>query len=256
MIAFCTLVAMPAFADCRSALNGRELVWAWNEWVPYAYAGESDKPLGFDVDLVSRILDDAGCPYRFVNQPAKRAQQGLRDGSVDMMAAASITPERELFSRFSEAYRDERIVLFVLAGRAEALGGLTLDDAAERRLHLAAGLGGWYGKTYETHSADLQKAGLLLLTGDLEGRLRMLGSGRVDLVIEDQVAGIATARQLGLEHRLAVLPNPMNSDPVSLMFSRQSVPAEVVTLIDQAIERQKQSPDYQQIVAQYTRLSN
>jgi hypothetical protein len=75
-------------------------------------------------------------------------------------------------------------------------------------------------------------------------------------VIEDQVAGIATARKLGLEHRLAVLQAPVNSDPVSLMFSRQSVPAEVVVLIDQAIERLKQSPGYQQIIAQYTKLSN
>lgn len=256
MVAMMTMAVAPASADCRSELAGRPLVWAWNEWVPYAYADESGQPIGFDIELVSRILDQAGCPYRFIKQPAKRAQQGLRDGSIDMLAAASVTPERQVFSHFSAAYRDERIVLFSKIGRVEAFEHLKLEDIIARRFHIAAGLGGWYGAAYDEHSDALQQAKLLLLTSDLEGRLRMLDSGRVDLVIEDQVAGIATARRLDLEHGLAVLPQPMNSDPVSLMFSRKSVPAGVVTLIDQAIAELRQSGDYQKVIAHYTKLSD
>jgi len=256
LAAMLPLFAAPAAADCRSELGDRELVWAWNEWVPYAYTGADGKPTGFDIDIVSRILTEAGCPFRFVNQPAKRAQQGLRDGSVDLLAAASVTPERQTFSNFSIPYRDERIMLFAKASGSDAYRDVTLPVALERRIHIAAGLGGWYGASYEQHQQALLEAGLLVLTSDLAGRLRMLAGDRVDLVIEDQAAGIATARQLGLGEKLVLLPQPMNSDPVSLMFGKKSVPQSVVALVDEAIKRLEKDGDYQLVIAKYTKLSN
>lgn len=246
--------AAPALADCRSELGGRELVWAWNEWVPYAYQDDRGDPVGFDISLVRKILERSGCPFKFVKQPSKRAQLGLKDGSVDLMAAASHTPEREKFSYFSLPYRDERIALFARADQSDELADLTLGDITKRGLRVAAGLGGWYGKEFEANQQALLDAKLLVLTGDLEGRIKMLQGGRVDLVIDDQVAGIATARQLGVEGQLTILPRALNSDPVHLMLSRVSVPPAVVARIDEAIRWLSDNADYQMVIASYTKL--
>lgn len=254
IIAAAMAVASPVLADCRSELGGRELIWAWNEWIPYSYLGSNGAPTGFDVTLVKAILGRSGCPYRLIEQPAKRAQLGIKDGSVDLIAAASHTPERETFSYFSLPYRDERIVLFARADEAEKFADLMLEDVPEKHLRVVAGLGGWYGKEFEANQQALQDSKLLVLTSELDNRIRMLLSGRADLMIEDRVAGIATARKLGVDRQLAILPRALNSDPVHLMLSRASLPPSVVALIDEAIQSLTDSPQYQMVIANYTRL--
>ena len=241
-------------ADCKSELGGRALKWSWSEWIPYSYLGQDGEPAGFDVELIKAILDRAGCPYQFVEMPPKRAQLGIRDGSVDLMGAASLTADRFIYSHFSLPYRDEGVVLFARAEQSLEFADLTLEEILKRRLRVVAGLGGWYGKDYEAHQQTLENAGLLSLNSKLESRISMLLNGRADVLIEDKVAGIATARDLGVGEKLAILPKALNSDPVHMMLSRVSVPSSVVARIDAAIQSLSSSFDYQMVIASYTKL--
>lgn len=241
-------------ADCNSELGDRALKWSWSEWIPYSYLGPDGEPAGFDIMLIKAILDRAGCPYRLVVMPPKRAQLGIKDGSIDVMGAASLTPERFAYSHFSLPYRDESIVLFARADQSSEFADLTLQEALRRHLRVVAGLGGWYGKEYEANQKALQDAGLLALNSKLDSRILMLMNGRADVLIEDQVAGIATARDLGVSKKLAILPKAQNSDPVHLMLSRVSVPPSVVARIDAAIQSLSNSADYQMVIASYTKL--
>lgn len=255
--------ALPATAQpqeqesgCSALLGGRELVWAWNEWQPYAYRNAKNEVVGFDIELVTAILSRAGCPYRLVEMPAKRAQVAVMAGEVDLLAAASITDERAVYSYFSLPYRDERIALFAAADRASDFADMTLDVALAKGLSVVAGLGGWYGPTFDTHRDALLAAGFLTLTSDLSGRIRMVENGRADLLIEDRVAGVFTARQLGLEEKLALLPLPLYQDAVHLMLSRASVPPAVVALVNQAIQSSEKNSSFQLIVVGYTELNH
>src|SRR5262245_10507171 len=84
------------------------LHWAWNAYEPYSYRDEIGDLVGLDVDLTRAILDLAGCTYRTDEIPAKRALKMLENGEVDLVAAASVTPERQAYGYFSNPYRSER----------------------------------------------------------------------------------------------------------------------------------------------------
>lgn len=100
----------------------------------------------------------------------------------------------------------------------------------------------------------MQAAGLLTLNASLEQRLQLLAGHRVDLVIEDEVAGASTARALGLADRLQVVGPPLNDQPVRLLFSRKSVRPALISAINDTIDRLRSSPAYAAILARYSSL--
>jgi polar amino acid transport system substrate-binding protein len=238
--------AAPASADCP-----KPLTWAWNSYEPYSYKNSNQILVGLDVELVHEIMKQAKCDYRLSEIPAKRAMKMLEAGEVDLMTAASVTPERQAFGYFTEPYRSERIVMFAL--RDSPATGLTgLAQVLARRLRVAAGLGGYYGKDYQALQEQFRHEGLLELNNSLEQRVTMLALGRVDVLIEDEVAGIATARKLRYDDRLQIVGEPLNEAPVSLLLSKISVPKETVAAIDAAIRALQTSPTYQRIMKAHT----
>lgn len=246
------LMTCPAMAK---ATCEKTLSWAWNDYKPYSYRTASGDLAGLDIDLTEAILRVAGCPYRTQEIPAKRALRMLDAGEIDLVAAASVTPEREAYGYFSAPYRLERIVMFVRRDDSSAAAIKNFNDAVARHLRIAAGNGGSYGQDYDTHRDQLQAAGLLTLNASLEQRLELLARHRVDLVIEDEVAGVSTARSLGLADKLQVIGAPLSNEPVRLLLSRRSVSTAVVGAIDGAIQNLQASPAYAAILAKHIALT-
>lgn len=237
-----------ALADYATPLR-----WAWNQYEPYTYLNSNRILVGLDVELVRAILAEAKCTYKATEIPAKRALAMVQSGETDMVAAASITPERESYGYFSAPYRSERIVMF--ARRDSTASALTtLDQVFARRLHLAAGLGGYYGPDYARLQDAFHKARLLELNASLEERMMLLKLGRVDVVVEDEVAGVATARKLSMQDQIQVIGPPLSDEPVHLLLSRKSVAPETVTAIDRAIGSLQTSPRYLAILKAHTNL--
>lgn len=236
----------PASAECL-----KPLTWAWNSYEPYSYKNSNQILVGLDVELVQEIMRQAKCAYRVSEIPAKRAMKMLEAGEVDLMAAASVTPDRQAFGYFTAPYRSERIVMF--ARRDSSATGLSsLPQVLARRLRIAAGLGGYYGKDYQELQDQFRREGLLELNNSLEQRVTMLALGRVDVLIEDEAAGISTARKLRYDDRLQIVGEPLNEAPVSLLLSKVSVPEETIAAIDAAIRALQTSATYQRIVKAHT----
>ena len=243
---FHLLSGAPASADCQ-----KPLTWAWNQYEPYSYKNKDRILVGLDVELVREIMKQAKCQYRTVEIPAKRAMKMLEAGEVDLMTAASVTPERQAFGNFTEPYRSERIVMFAL--RDSPASGLTsLPQVLARRLRIGVGLGGYYGKDYQILQDQFRREGLLEVNTSLEQRITMLALGRVDVVLEDQVAGITTARELRYDDRLQVIGDPLNEATVSLLLSKASVPEAEVADINAAIRALQTSPTYLRIMKAHT----
>ena len=240
--------AFSARADCR-----KPLTWAWNQYEPYAYLNNDHILVGLDVELVRAILSEAGCKYKAVEIPAKRALKMVESGEIDLVAAASVTPEREAYGHFSAPYRSEKIVMF--ARRQSTASALTmLDQVFARHLRLTAGLGGYYGPDYARLQDQFDKARLLDLNASLEQRLTMLKLGRVDVMLEDEVAGVATARKMGIQDQIEVIGQPLSEEPVHLLLSRKSVAPDIVGAIDAAIAKLQTSPEYAAILRAHTSL--
>mgnify|MGYP002713095853 CR=1 FL=1 len=242
------LLCMPATA---AATCGKKLVWAVNSYVPYMVNGPDNTWSGLDIDLIGAILDRAGCEYELIEMPGKRALQEVRKGAVDIMGAASITAERKEFSHFSAPYRSERITVFVRKDDAAARVLASLAEALDKHITLAAGLGAHYGAEYGSFSQQLVAAGLLQLNDSLERRMNMLARGRVQGVIEDEVAGAGTIRDLGLGDQFETAPITLNDEPVHILLSKQTIDANTLDLINAAIAQLNQEGTLQEILQRY-----
>ena len=83
-------------------------------WVPYSYF-ESGGYKGLDIDILREVLDDLDFCYEFVDFPSSsRAFEQFKKNQVDLIFAASYTPERASYAAFSEPYRDETMVLLLI----------------------------------------------------------------------------------------------------------------------------------------------
>ena len=221
------------------------------DYVPYQYTREDGGLIGLDVDLLDGIMAEMGCRYQLQKLPPKRAQLMLREGRLDLMAAASITAERHEYAHFSLPYRDERIVMFARVEEAPGFQDLDLKAAFDRQLIVAAGIGGWYGAEYGRLKDSQAAKQSLVLSNSTQGRIRQLIAGRVTLVLADLYVGYHHAGQMDAGDRIVELPHALNADPVHFMLSRKTVSGAELDRFNQALERFLHSSRYADLIRRY-----
>lgn len=169
--------------------------------------------------------------------PNKRAMLNLKSGDVDLLCAASFTEERSEFAYYSISYRSEELGIMVRKGTAQQWSIDKLIDIGNYPdILLAAGRGGWYGSQYQEILDDPEVSRQLYFTDDIGSRLSMLSLSRVDMVIGDINALIWNASQLDLIDSFEIHPLVISSEPIHFIFSKNSVSAELVSSVNNAIE--------------------
>ena len=76
------------------------------------------------------------------------------------------------------------------------------------------------------------------LVTTIKQRMKMLENGRVDFAIEEEVAGLNYLRQHSLKN-IELHPFVVFQNEVSLMFSRKTVPKQIVYKINSIIKQNK-----------------
>ena len=245
------LILPSLYTDAQAACSRSLRVVFVDDYVPYQYRDGQGRPVGLDIELFREILRRAGCRHTLVNFPPKRAHRLMASGKVDIMGAASITPERREYAMFSLAYREERIVLFNRSG--DPLGAQVhgLADALRQGLRVAVGAGGWYGRELDQLREALGAAGLLQENSSTLQRMKMLLAGRVRLVVADIYVGYHHARALDKAAQVGHRPVPLNDDPVHMMLSRRSLTEGDLHLVNTAIEHFVVSAEYRRMIARF-----
>jgi polar amino acid transport system substrate-binding protein len=247
---------MPALIGAAHAACDRPIVWAWNQFPPYAYLAPSGDLKGLDVEIVERVLKEIGCTGTPVELPAKRALAELERGDVDLVAAASVTPEREVYGRFSIRYRDERVAVFMLADNPMRAQLKSAADLYTVRPRLVANLGGFYGDDFAAYEKATSEAALVSRSPSIEDRFRLVDGGRTDGLIEDDIAGADMVRRLGLQNKLAVAPIVLSEAPVYLLTSKASITPDQLAEVNKAIEKLRESGELDRIIASYRLPTN
>lgn len=234
-VALCCAWAMttPAHAICKRVFHTpiNDLIGQKGE----------DLSLSTSIDdlWLRAIITEAGyCLESFgsaANVP--RRQQMLREGLVDTMAAASITPEREAYALFSKPYRVERAFLVARAGEHIVNAApKNLADAIDRGYTIAALRGAWVGPQFDKQRVIWREQGKLMEFDTTRQALDMLQHKRVDLfIVHDQSMRYVQP----LSQQVTVLPTPLYADDVQLMFSKVTVTPETVNEMNAAIARLK-----------------
>lgn len=190
---------------------------------------------GIDIDIITNVMNRAECPFRFVDLPWKRGLQMLADGDIDMMAFASITPEREEFARFSRPYRYERIRLIMDRDDIKITNIARLDDIISQGLVIGNSTGTWRGQAFAGFVERHKLTGQIVDVPSTTHGIRMINIGRINALVAEASAARAIAENFDLQDKLDAHPFPILDDPVHLMASRKSVPAHIMKRINAAI---------------------
>lgn len=243
-------VAAWAWAGAARAQDCALLV-GWEPFGRYQFKAADGRATGLDIELTRRFAAQAGCTVTFKEEPFSRLLAEVERGTVQAVMAASDTEERRRFAAFSIAYRSETMRLLVRADDVAARRAEGLVQFLERRPKIGVIRGYYYGGEVERLRADPRYAPLFDEVTEDSFNLEKLAKRRLDGAIIDQGVARSAADGLGLGGRFSLLPAVISADEVHLMFSRRSVPAEVVARFDAAIGTVRATPDYDRLVRQF-----
>ena len=227
------------------------MTMALEQWPPYIYRDAQGRNTGLDLELLRAIFKEARCTLVTLPElPTARRQLLFQQGGLDLMLAASTTPERLSYARFSIAYRDEAVGLFskesTIAGQ-RAIGSFA--QLASGKSTLLAPKVGWYGAQYAAARPTLEKEGRLNAFGSFQQGVRMLAAGRADLLMGDVLAVRHEAHRQGVA--LATLPFLALRAPVHLMLNAHSTSTADLARLNTAITRLEQRGALAAIRARY-----
>ncbi|MEF2269432.1 transporter substrate-binding domain-containing protein [Janthinobacterium sp. LS2A] len=223
---------LPALA-CRMTM-------ALEQWPPYVYRDAQGSYTGLDLELLRAIFKEARCTLLTVPElPTARRQLLFQKGELDLLPAASETPERQSYARFSLSYRDEAVGVFSKSGaHGNHRQVASFAQLARGKSTLLAPKVGWYGADYAAARPAMEKDGRLNTFGSFRQGILMLDAGRADLLLGDVLAVRHEARLQGVA--LNTLPFLALRAPVHLMLNaRTTSPADLAQL-NAAITRLEQ----------------
>ena len=217
------------------------LKMALEPWPPYIYSDDAGQLAGVDLELVQAIVKEAGCTLRIEAElPALRRQILFREGKLDLMLAASDTPERRRYARFSMPYRNESVGLFTTPAKLARFRKLASFGAiAQQHVSLLAPKAGWYGDSYHLAGETLEANGNRSTFGSFQQGVQMFKAGRADLIMGDRMAVLHEARRQGVA--LAALPYVPFRAPVHLMLNAASTTQANLDSLNAAIQRLERS---------------
>lgn len=216
------MMTAPALADGVRCLGTGHDVWP-----PFSKATPAKTLEGAAHDIMSEALARVGMEYvpTYVG-PWRRAFASLEAGAIDMIVAATPNPEREAAFALSIPYAVEEIAIIVR--QDSNIQFRTLDDLKGLRATVARGvsLGSMIDQFIAEHLEVIESA----------DSLKMLLSGRVDLIILPRIPMQIRIRNLGVSDRVRVLERPLNTTEVAAVMRRGSVCAERLPEINAALQ--------------------
>jgi polar amino acid transport system substrate-binding protein len=251
-----------AMACMASQGHACALTMALEQWPPYIHtrpeakagAGKSHRAAaasGLDLELAQAIIKEAGCTLRLLPElPTARRQRNFELGGIDLLLAASITPERRRYARFSIPYRHESVGVFARTSALAQYRDVTSIDALVKLgLPLLAPKIGWYGAAYARVQPAMTAAGQLSTFINFQQGLRMLDAGRADLIMGDGAALRYEAREQGIA--ISPLPFSVLRAPVHLMLNKISTSQAELNRLNAAIARLERNGALAEIRSRY-----
>jgi lysine-arginine-ornithine-binding protein len=148
------------------------------EYPPFEYVDEDGNIVGFDVDLMNAIAEEAGFDIEFVNTRWDGIFVALQSGEFDVVAsAATITDEREEIVDFSNPYFNAGQTIAVLESRADEIS--SVDDLAGLRVGVQAGTTGDIWASENIPGVEMVRYDEITLA------FQALANGDIDAVFND-----------------------------------------------------------------------
>lgn len=230
-----------------------QLTMGWDPWEPYQYLTPENTLAGLDVELLSAFAQQANCEIKFVQKNWMNLLNGVRSGTIDILGGASKTKAREAFALFSENYRHESFVLYIRAEESEKYANKSLQQLLDSNFRLGITQDYIYGDMVSGLQDDLAYVDKLVTVPTTEVNYFNLMQNNIDGFLEDPFVAAYTIKRKGLQQQIAAHAIEVHSGDVAIMFSKKSVPPEIVEAFNSALVSLKQSGEYQKILSKYSR---
>jgi polar amino acid transport system substrate-binding protein len=245
-------------ASSMPAQERRELRAGWFLWDPYQFEiNRGDVPVlsGLDVQLVRPIFQAMEYKVAFHEIPWEKHLQGLQQGTVDIAAGASYTPERAAYAWFSDPYRTETVVLMTAPSQARALRAQSVPALLEQieatSFRLGVVRGNYYGPDMEVFLRNPAHAGHIREFSTENEALVQLAEKNIDGFLADRLVAHTIAWRARLMDAVEEHPVPIFSSGIHVIFSKATCSEEMVRAFNENLKKMKASGEYDRVTRGY-----
>jgi polar amino acid transport system substrate-binding protein len=236
---------IPQDAECS-------LTMGWDPWPPFHFTELGGEIMGLDVELLQAMAKDAGCELDFERDSWASLLGRIRNGSIDLLTGATITEDRQDFAHFSAPLRPEEFALYIRSEDAGTWAERDLRALMEQGMRLGITDGYIYDDSVEDLLNDPAFAEQVVRSRFGETSIERLLENEIDGLVEEVFAAKAMIRRLGFEGSIARHEAPLGETvEVRIMYSKATVPAELVARMDESLARLRQSGVYEELTDRY-----
>ncbi len=211
-----TLSALAMSLAASVASAAEPLTFAAGEWAPYI--GSELPENGLHTQRVREVMKAAGFEVELEYMPWKRSFEMTKKGDFVATFSWSRTEDRVDEFYYPEVPVDAQtdVIFYSRTKYPDGLNVSSIDDIQAQGLTVIGYPGYWYEAEYEKRGMDMRAV------TSAESAWKMLHSGRVDVLIENQVVGELSLNEvLGDQAGDIDQAAEVRSAPVYVLFSRQ-----------------------------------
>jgi polar amino acid transport system substrate-binding protein len=136
------VIGTVALSGCTQEAGNKIIVGTSSDFPPFEYKVQNGTIIGFDIDLIKKILTDQGYTVEVQDIGFDSLIPSLQTGKIDVIAAAmTITDERKQQVDFSNPYYDANQTVLVKIGADVNI--TTIDSLANYSVGAQTGTTGW-----------------------------------------------------------------------------------------------------------------
>ncbi len=194
---------------------------------------------GLDVELTRAIARAAHLEIKYGYLPWSRHIAEIRSGNTDIASGVTWSAERAEFGHFSRAYRQEVDVLYLPREEVsrypfrDVPGMLRTFRETGFRLGVISGFTS-ADPAIDAYVADPANAERIVVADNHYENIRDLIEGRIDGILADRLCAATCAWRGGWRDLVEEHPLSITTD-VHFLFSKKTVPVEIVRRFDEAI---------------------
>ena len=224
----------------------------WDNWPPYQFVdGSTGAITGLDIELVQALMREMGCDVRLREMSWDWQLKRLQKKRLDIALAASITPEREAFGKFSNLFRSEVMHLYVRKEDLSKFNFKTLSDIQGKDFRLGVLKDFYYGELYEELKSKPAFGNNLVEVSTDKSNFLKLEARSVDGILADKYVAYDFLKSNGLLDKVAIHPMYVNESPTYIIV-RNNISDDWMNNLNNALKRIREKGIYSKIIARYS----
>ena len=217
--------------------RGYIVIGTEGNWSPWTYHDESDKLVGFDVEVGTLIAEHLGVEARFEEAAWESLLAGVQSGRFDMICnGVGYTEERAESYEFSEPYVYTRKVLIVAADNDDIK---SFEDLKGKKT--ANSSGSTYAAIAESYGAEVSYIDTFGET------ITLLLQGRIDATINSEVSYLDYMGQ----HPDEAIKIVASSEGESVCYPVNKGETELIAAVNEALDDLRSSGKLKELSEKY-----